>query len=42
MRYDFVFKATPINEPLVRDLASGGFIAQQHNAVCISGTEPES
>jgi hypothetical protein len=39
---DFVFKGTPINEALVRDLAGGGFIAQQRNAVFIGGTEPES
>src|SRR5690349_22060648 len=31
---------TPINETLVRDLAAGGFIAQQRNAVLIGGTEP--
>ena len=30
---DFTFKDTPINEALVRDLAGGGFIAQQRNAV---------
>ena len=35
---DFVFKGTPINEALVRDLAGGGFIAQQRNAVLIGGT----
>ena len=35
---DFVFKATPINEALVRDLAGGGFIAQQRNAVFVGGT----
>ena len=35
---DFVFKDTPINEALVRDLAGGGFIAQQRNAVFIGGT----
>ena len=39
---DFAFKDTPINEALVRDLAGGGFIAQQRNAVLIGGTEPES
>jgi hypothetical protein len=37
-----VFKGTPINEALVRDLAGGGFIAQQRNAVFIGGTEPDS
>ena len=35
---DFVFKGTPINEALVRDLAGGGFIAQQRNAVFIGGS----
>ena len=35
---DFTFKDTPINEALVRDLAGGGFIAQQRNAVLIGGT----
>ena len=35
---DFVFKGTPINEALVRDLAGGGFIAQQRNGVLIGGT----
>ena len=34
---DFVFKGTPIIEALVRDLAGGGFIAQQRNAVFIGG-----
>ncbi len=32
---DFQFEGTPINETLVRDLADGGFIAQQRNAVAI-------
>ena len=35
---DFVFKGTPINEGLVRDLAGGGFITQQRNAVFVGGT----
>ena len=39
---DFAFKGTPINEALVRDLARGGFLAQQRNTVFIGGTEPES
>jgi len=34
---DFQFEGTPINEPLVRDLAGGGFLAQQRNAVLIGG-----
>jgi DNA replication protein DnaC len=35
---DFVFEDTPINQTLVRDLASGNFIAQQRNAVLVGGT----
>jgi len=35
---DFTFAATPVNEPLVRDLAAGGFLAQQRNAVLVGGT----
>jgi len=35
---DFQFEGTPINEPLVRDLAGGGFLAQQRNAVLVGGT----
>jgi DNA replication protein DnaC len=35
---DFTFVATPINETLVRDLATGTFIAEQRNAVLIGGT----
>lgn len=35
---DFGFKGTPINETLVRDLAGGGFLEQQRNAVFIGGT----
>jgi DNA replication protein DnaC len=34
----FKFRGTPINETLVNDLASGGFIAQQRNAVLVGGT----
>src|SRR4030042_5912137 len=34
----FQFAGTPINEMLVHDLAGGGFIAQQRNAVLIGGT----
>jgi DNA replication protein DnaC len=37
---DFAFKDTPVNEALVRDLAGGGFIAQQRNSVLIGGTGP--
>jgi DNA replication protein DnaC len=35
---DFDFKDTPINEGLVRDLASGDFLRQQRNAVLVGGT----
>jgi DNA replication protein DnaC len=35
---DFQFAGTPINETLVRDLAGGGFLAQQRNAVLVGGT----
>jgi len=35
---DFEFTDTPINEGLVKDLAAGGFIAQQRNVVLVGGT----
>jgi len=35
---EFEFEDTPINEPLVRDLATGAFLAQQRNAVLVGGT----
>ena len=35
---EFEFKGTPINEALVRDLASGSFLAQQRNLVLVGGT----
>jgi DNA replication protein DnaC len=35
---DFEFDGTPINDGLVRDLAAGGFLAEQRNAVLIGGT----
>ena len=35
---DFDFAGTPINETLVRDLATGTFLAQQRNTVLIGGT----
>jgi DNA replication protein DnaC len=35
---DFEFEGTPLNEALVRDLAGGGFIAQQRNVVLVGGT----
>ena len=35
---DFQFDGTPVNDGLVRDLAAGGFLAQQRNVVLIGGT----
>jgi DNA replication protein DnaC len=35
---DFDFAGTPINEPLVRELATGAFLQQQRNAVLVGGT----
>ena len=35
---DFDFDGTPVNEGLVRDLATGAFVADQRNAVLIGGT----
>jgi DNA replication protein DnaC len=35
---DFALKNSPINEALVRDLAGGGFLAQQRNLVLVGGT----
>src|SRR6201987_199497 len=35
---EFEFAGTPINEGLVRDLAAGGFLANQRNAVLVGGT----
>ena len=35
---DFDFTDTPVNEPLVRELAVGSFLANQRNAVLIGGT----
>jgi DNA replication protein DnaC len=35
---DFQFEGTPINQTLVNDLAGGGFITQQRNAVLVGGT----
>jgi DNA replication protein DnaC len=39
---DFAFADTPVNETLVRDLATGAFLAEQRNAVLIGGTESGS
>jgi DNA replication protein DnaC len=35
---EFDFAGTPINEALIRELAAGGFLAEQRNAVLIGGT----
>ena len=35
---EFVFKGTPINAELVRDLSNGGFLEHQRNVVLIGGT----
>jgi DNA replication protein DnaC len=35
---DFTFEGTPINATLVHDLAGGGFLAHQRNAVLVGGT----
>ena len=35
---EFRFDGTPINETLVRDLASGNFLVQQRNVVLVGGT----
>jgi DNA replication protein DnaC len=35
---DFDFTGTPVNEALIRDLASGAFLAEQRNAVRVGGT----
>ena len=34
----FDFTGTPINEALIRELAGGGFLAEQRNAVLVGGT----
>ncbi len=35
---DFDFAGTPVNEPLIRDLAAGAFVADQRNVVLVGGT----
>src|ERR1700740_3426525 len=35
---NFDFAGTPVNQALIRDLASGTFLAEQRNAVLIGGT----
>jgi DNA replication protein DnaC len=39
---DFRFADTPVNEALVRELASGAFLAQQRNTVFIGGSDSAS
>jgi DNA replication protein DnaC len=39
---EFDFAGTPVNESLVRDLASGDFLAHQRNVVLIGGTDHAS
>lgn len=34
----FVFDGTPIDEDKVRELATGKFIAEKHNAIFVGGT----
>ena len=36
----FTFAETPLNESLVRSLATGAFLAEQRNAVLVGGTDP--
>jgi DNA replication protein DnaC len=35
---DFEFDGAPVNQALLRDLATGAFLAQQRNAVLVGGT----
>ncbi len=35
---DFDFKASPVNEDLVREMHDGGFVQSQRNAVLVGGT----
>jgi DNA replication protein DnaC len=35
---DFDYTGTPVNQSLIRDLAAGGFLAEQRNAVLVGGT----
>ena len=35
---DFDFAASPVNEPLIRDLAAGGFLEGKRNIVLVGGT----
>ena len=35
---DFDFAASPVNEPLIRELATGGFLESKRNIVLVGGT----
>ena len=35
---DFDFAASPVNEPLIQELATGGFLEGQRNVVLVGGT----
>ena len=35
---DFDFTASPVNEPLIQELATGGFLEGKHNIVLVGGT----
>ena len=35
---DFDFAASPVNEPLIRELTTGGFLESQRNIVLVGGT----
>ncbi len=39
---EFDFAASPVNEPLIRDLAMGGFLEAKRNVVLVGGTDPGS
>ena len=35
---DFDFAGSPVNEPLIRELATGGFLEARRNVVLVGGT----
>ena len=35
---DFDFAASPVNEPLIQELATGGFLEGQRNIVLVGGS----
>ena len=39
---EFDFAASPVNEPLIRDLAMGGFFEAKRNIVLVGGTGPST